>query len=108
VTPIATPPALLRLVPTTFPGAVQTIAALEERITLLRSLEGDQAWAIVDAHAALAQVREAFDLWPVSEAALDAAHEAHVADMAELSCCGAEPPFTPHWVYCPERETVTS
>jgi hypothetical protein len=76
-----TPPELLRHVPLSFPHAVQIVAALEARIAYLRDVGAD-GWAIVDAHAALALTREAFGLWP--EAALDAAHEAAVADLEDL------------------------
>lgn len=77
-----TPPALVRYVPTTFPMAVQAIAALEERVALLRT--SGEEWALIDAHAALASLRAAFDLWP-SEAQLDAAHEAAMHAMSELA-----------------------
>ena len=61
-----TPP-LVRYVPATFPMAIQTIAALEERI---REYQGyadrgaDVAFVVADCHAMIALVRETFDLWP--------------------------------------------
>jgi hypothetical protein len=79
----ASPP-LVHRVPMTYPAAIQAIAAIDERVLHLRAI-GAEAWAIADCHAAATALRMAFDVWPPTEAQLDAAHEASQAEIRELA-----------------------
>lgn len=89
------PVSLTRMVGITYPVAVQLIAAAEDR---LREYQGyvhrgaDVAFVVADCHAAIATLREAFGLWPRTEAQLDAAHEAAQADIADLIAGEADVP----------------
>jgi hypothetical protein len=77
-----TPP-MARIIGVTLPMAVQAIAALEDRITEYQGYANrgaDVAFVVADCHALVATLREAFGLWPRSEAEFDALHEATLFD----------------------------
>jgi hypothetical protein len=70
--------AMDRPVTLSFPSAVQAIAALEDRIAMLH--HDDEAWARRDAQRAVDELRQVFGIRRMTEAELDAAHEAaHIA-----------------------------
>lgn len=67
-----------RVVSLSFPAAIQAVAALEDRIAMLH--HDDEAWARRDAQSAVDAIREQFGIRKMTEAELDAAHEAaHIA-----------------------------
>ena len=94
---VQTPEPLLRYVPSTFLGAVQGIAALEVRIAEMRSWPGDFTPEIAAADAFLRAIRDTFGVPALTEAEIDAAHEAAVAaldaliDHADLTGAWANP-----------------
>ena len=69
-----------------FPAGIQAIAALDDRIERLRSLnsDGDIDYAIIASLRAILALRVAFRLPAPTEAQLDAAHEAAMAEFREL------------------------
>ena len=75
---------LLRYVPSTYLGAVQGVAALEARIAEMRSWPGDFTPEIAAADSFLRAIRQAFDIHELTEAEIDAAHEAAVAALDAL------------------------
>jgi hypothetical protein len=65
-----------------FPSAVQAIAALEDRIAMLH--HDDEAWARADCQRAVDELRQVFGIRRMTEAELDAAHEAAHAALDEM------------------------
>ena len=78
---VTAPSPLLRYVPATYLGAVQGIAAIEQRIIEMRSWPGDFTSEIAAAHAFLMAIRAAFGVWPMTDAEIDAAHEQADAEL---------------------------
>lgn len=76
--------ALNRPVQADYLGAVQGIAALEQRITEMRSWPGDFTDEIAACHRLLAALRSTFGIRQMTEAEIDAAHEAAQAELDEL------------------------
>lgn len=72
---------LIRHVPADYLGAVQGIAALEQRIAELRSWPGDFRDEQDAARRLLASLRAAFGVNEMSEDEIDAAHEQAVAEL---------------------------
>lgn len=73
---------LERPVPLSFPGAIQAVAALEDRISQL--YHSDEAWARRDAQRAVDAIREVFGIRRMTDAEIDAAHEHAVAQLDAL------------------------
>ena len=80
----AEPVTLTRPVATDYPAAVQGIAAIEQRIIELRSWPGDFTAEITAAHRLVVALREAWGIREMTEAEVDAAHEAAVASLDRL------------------------
>ena len=74
--------ALDRPVILSFPGAIQAVAALEDRAAMLH--HDNEAWARNDCRAAADAIREVFGIRRMTEAELDAAHEAAHAELDEM------------------------
>lgn len=98
VEPVTVPRTLTRAVPVDYPAAVQGIAALEQRIIELRSWPGDFSLEAAAAHRLVVALREAFGIRELSEAEVDAAHEAAVVALDRLIEGESDVPvaYSPH------------